>query len=152
MLYLGPKQKGGLYHLIPASDILNVAFVTKSRCCSISSNNLWHYRLGHMSLPMLRALQPNNSAITFSDSLPCGIILLTKNKKLTFPSNQHKSQHIFDLIHCDIWGTMSVSTLDGYRYFLIIVDDLSRSTWLYLMHSKSQTSKLIQSFFVMVNT
>ena len=34
--------------------------------------------------------------------------------------------------------------------FLTIVDDFSRSTWVYMMQHKSDTRLLLQSFFVMV--
>ncbi|XP_010480765.1 PREDICTED: uncharacterized protein LOC104759556 [Camelina sativa] len=30
----------------------------------------------------------------------------------------------FDLVHLDIWGPFSVESIEGYRYFLTIVDDL----------------------------
>ena len=43
-------------------------------------------------------------------------------------------------------------TIDGHKYFLTIVDDHSRSTWVYLMHSKSDTRPLLISFFNMVET
>lgn len=54
---------------------------------------------------------------------------------------------IFDLIHCDIWGPFYVSTLNGFKYFLTIVDDCSRCTWVYLMKLKSDTQSILQSFF-----
>ena len=49
-------------------------------------------------------------------------------------------------------GSLFVPTLDGHKYFLTIVDDHSRSTWVYLMHSKSDTRPLLISFFNMVET
>uniref|UniRef100_A0A2N9GYQ8 Reverse transcriptase Ty1/copia-type domain-containing protein n=1 Tax=Fagus sylvatica TaxID=28930 RepID=A0A2N9GYQ8_FAGSY len=52
----------------------------------------------------------------------------------------HKTSHTFDLIHCDIWGPYFLPTHDGFKYFLTIVDDCSRSTWVYLMSSKGATS------------
>jgi len=37
-------------------------------------------------------------------------------------------------------------------FFLTIVDDHSRFTWVYLMHNKSQTNSIIQSFFSYAET
>lgn len=85
----------------------------------------------------MKVLQSNNYAISFSNSLPCEICPLAKQKKIPFPSRQCKTQHIFELTYCDIWGSISISTIDNSRYFLTIVDDFSRATWLYLMHLKS---------------
>jgi len=38
------------------------------------------------------------------------------------------------------------------RYFLTIVDDMSRSTWVYLLKNKSDTQRSIESFYNLVNT
>ena len=89
----------------------------------------------------------SNKSIPFCDICP-----LAKQKRLPFPNAGQISANNFDLIHCDIWGPYSVPTLDGHKYFLTIVDDHSRSTWVYLMHSKSDTRPLLISFFNMVET
>ena len=56
------------------------------------------------------------------------------------------------MIHCDLRGPFSVQTHNGSVYFLTIVDDLSRFTWVYLLHSKSQTRSHIIQFFKMIET
>ena len=40
--------------------------------------------------------------------------------------------HCLDLVHMDVWGLFSVSTADAHKYFLTIVDDASRATWVFL--------------------
>jgi hypothetical protein len=60
--------------------------------------------------------------------------------------------HIFDLIHCDIWGFYFLPTHDGFKYFLTIVNECSHSTWIYLMTSKADTRPLLISFFTMIET
>lgn len=47
---------------------------------------------------------------------------------------------------------MAVSTINGSRYFLTIVDDFSRPTWIYLMYSESQAAHILQAFYAMINT
>lgn len=48
-------------------------------------------------------------------------------------------------------GQYSVPSLDGSQYFLTIVDDYSRMTWTtYLLHDKSQTRSIIQSFYHLI--
>ena len=58
----------------------------------------------------------------------------------------------FDLVHMDVWGPFSVPTSDGHRYFLTLVDDATRATWLFLMKAKSEVKALIVSFYNMVLT
>ena len=38
------------------------------------------------------------------------------------------------------------------KYFLTIVDDCTRSTWVYVMKCKSDTKPLLQSFYFMIKT
>ena len=49
-------------------------------------------------------------------------------------------------MHVDIWGPYSVPTHVGFKYFLSIVDDATRNTWVYLLKSKSDVRNLIVSF------
>ena len=75
---------------------------------------------------------------------------LAKQHKLPFPKSTSVSLACFDLIHADIWGPYSAPSLNGSKYFLTLVYDHSRCTWVYLMKSKSDASSLIQFFFQMI--
>ena len=77
---------------------------------------------------------------------------IAKFKRLPFPNSNHISEHAFDLIHCDVWGPFANATHDGFKYFLTIVDDATRSTWVYLMNSKTKTRPLLISFYKMIFT
>lgn len=58
----------------------------------------------------------------------------------------------FDLVHCDVWGPFHVASCSGFRYFLTIVDDLTRFTWVYLLRNKSDALQIVPTFFNMVDT
>lgn len=49
-------------------------------------------------------------------------------------------------------GACSLAAYDGSRYFLSIVDDLSWSTWIYMLKSKSDARPCLQSFSNLVET
>ena len=57
---------------------------------------------------------------------------------------------IIDLIHVDIWIPMSFPSASGHRYFLTIVDDHTRFTWIFFMKSKSETAALLKQFIILV--
>ena len=62
----------------------------------------------------------------------CIVCPLAKQKRLPFPFDNKRAFHSFDLFHMDVWGPFSIPTTAGHRYFLTIVDDASRATWVFL--------------------
>ena len=75
-----------------------------------------------------------------------------KQTREPFPLSDHKSVSIGDLIHCDIWGPYRVTSRDGFKYFLTIVDDFSRAVWVYLLKSKMEVCEYIENFIKLIFT
>nr|GEY72743.1 putative reverse transcriptase domain-containing protein [Tanacetum cinerariifolium] len=46
----------------------------------------------------------------------------------------------------DLCGPMRVQSVNGKRYVLVVVDDYSRYTWVFFLHSKDEAFKVIISF------
>ena len=82
----------------------------------------------------------------------CTICPLAKQKRLPFHSYNNLCTKPFALIHVDVWGPYSICTHDGFRFFLTIVDDTTRSIWVYLMKVKSDIKQLLISFYNMIFT
>lgn len=59
-----------------------------------------------------------------------------------------QSKTLFELIHCDIWGPFSTASSSGDYYFLTIVDDYTRCTWLYLIKTKPKMKMHLCFFMV----
>lgn len=49
-------------------------------------------------------------------------------------------------IHCDLWGPSPVLSSQGFRYYVIFVDNFSRFTWFYPLKLKSDFVSVFQSF------
>nr|GEV78376.1 hypothetical protein [Tanacetum cinerariifolium] len=64
----------------------------------------------------------------------------------------HKSKMAFDsnkplyLLHIDLCGPMRVESINGKRYVLVVVDDYSRYTLEFFLHSKDEASDVKISF------
>nr|GEX89408.1 retrovirus-related Pol polyprotein from transposon TNT 1-94 [Tanacetum cinerariifolium] len=64
----------------------------------------------------------------------------------------HKSKMAFAsnkplyLLHMDLYGLMRIESINEKRYVLVIVDDYSRYTWVFFLHSKDEASDVIISF------
>ena len=110
--------------------------------------------MGHPSSSRLHLINSIIPDVIFCDKeLPvCTVCPLAKQKRLPFPNENNICSSIFDLVHCDIWGPFSVPSINGFKYFLTIVDDCSRGTWVYLLKFKSDARTVIQSFFSFVET
>nr|GFC09729.1 retrovirus-related Pol polyprotein from transposon TNT 1-94 [Tanacetum cinerariifolium] len=64
----------------------------------------------------------------------------------------HKSKTAFAsnkqlyILHMDLCGPMRVESINGKRFVLVIIDDYSRYTWVFFLHSKDEGSDVIISF------
>lgn len=126
-------------------------YVSSFNVINKSSNTLlWHRRLGHVPLNKLRQLSLISSQcndFTFDSCITCS---QAKKTRLSFPKSQSSSHQSFDLIHIDVWGPYKHCTHDGFKYFLTIVDDFTRHTWLHLLANKSSAFSLIKAFVTLI--
>ena len=49
-----------------------------------------------------------------------------KNTKKKFPCIESKAKGILEIIHSNVCGPMSLSSLSGYAYYVSFIDDFSR--------------------------
>lgn len=75
---------------------------------------------------------------------------LAKQKCLPFTSLNNLSTSAFDLLHLDIWGPFHVPTIDGFKYFLTIVDDCTHVSWIYLLKDKGSVATVFPSFLTLL--
>jgi len=132
------REREGLYFLNQAK---------KGTCnhAKTSNPNLWHQRLGHP----LTKVSPLFLKVNSCSNEKCLICPLAKQTRLPFSSSSITTTSSFDLIHVDIWGGYKIPSILGARYFLTIVDDHTRCTWIYLRKHKSDTRDLLVNFINM---
>ena len=132
------KTKGSMYLLN-----LNVA-----ESCQISREEdqegwLWHHCLCHQNFCAMNELRrgelvrglPN---ISFSDRV-CRNCVAGKHSPRKFPSSSaYRATRRLELIHGDICGPIKPSTIEGRRYFLLLVDDFTRIMWVFFLKEKSE--------------
>ncbi|XP_010263164.1 PREDICTED: uncharacterized protein LOC104601508 [Nelumbo nucifera] len=82
----------------------------------------------------------------------CNTCILAKSHRTIYPLSMNKSRVPFALICSDVWGPSLVTTVSGFRWFVIFVDDCTRMTWLYLLKHKDEVLTVFQSFHMMVKT
>lgn len=109
----------------------------------VADNALWHAQFGHLSYSSLQ--QADKDGLV--DGLPtigaattlCQSCLRGKQTRLSFSQEAtHHASKLFELVHSDLCGPMSLESLNGASYMMLIIDDFSRYTWVYFLKSKDQ--------------
>lgn len=112
-------------------------------------------RLGHPHDQVLKYVFPNDRSILNKCTnlvQSCTHCLFGKIHSLPFPKSQFIATSPFELVHSDVWGTESVTSVIGFRYFVLFVDHFTRFTWLDLLKSKSKVFSKFLVFKAMVET
>ena len=109
----------------------------------------WHERFGHLHFEALKRL----GATEMVRGLPCldhveqfcDICVMTKQRRLPFPQRtSFRAKERLELVHGDLCGPVTPATPGGRRYFLLLVDDLSRYMWVLVLGSKGEAADAIR--------
>jgi hypothetical protein len=49
-----------------------------------------------------------------------------------------------ELLHIDLFGTIAYISIDESKYYLVIVDDYSRFTWVFFLQEKTKNPRYIK--------
>ena len=71
-----------------------------------------------------------------------------------FLLNKHDIQSTFmlQIVHSDVWGRALISSLFGYFYYVVFIDDYTRYTWFFLLKQKSKLFAVFKHFKNLVET
>lgn len=118
------------------------------------TTTLWHHRLGHTSDSVHKCITSQFPSIAYklNKQFPCDTCQFSKQRRLPYAISTSQSYKIFDILHADIWGPYSIASISGHKYFLTLVDDFSRFTWVILMKHKSETRGHIVNFLSYIET
>ncbi|EOY22757.1 Uncharacterized protein TCM_014834 [Theobroma cacao] len=81
---------------------------------------------------------------TTSSTSSCQYGKLTRR---SFPkASLNRAKHRLELVHSDVARPMSEPSLNGSKYFVIFIDDMSIMTWIYFIQHKSEVFSIFQKF------
>jgi hypothetical protein len=106
------QPTSALYHTTSSSDLCE----------------LWHRRMAHLhhgALRILREIVTRVLEFSTEHQELCKGCALGKYTKTAFLSSDNKAIGILDLIHSDVCGPMSSSSLSGCLYYVIFIDEFS---------------------------
>lgn len=114
---------------------------------------LWHARLGHPSLEILQQVFKGNDSVNMPKShLNYSSRQLNKSHKLPFSESFVTSNSTLELMYSDVWGPLPILLINGFHYYLIFVDHLTRYVWLFTLKFKSDVFDVFPKFCAQVES
>ena len=70
-----------------------------------------------------------------------------KQHRNVFPKEQaQRASKVLELVHVDLCGPMRNESVARNRYFMLIIDDFTRMTWVYFLRNKSEAFFCFKKF------
>nr|GEU80657.1 hypothetical protein [Tanacetum cinerariifolium] len=117
---------------------------------------LWHQRLSHLNFDYINLLLKKDILIglpklKYVKNQLCSFCELSKAKRSSFKLKAvQSSKGMLNLLHMDLCGPMRVTSINGKKYILVIMDDYPRYTWTLFLRSKDETSEVFKEFLTMI--
>lgn len=127
------NKTGTLYMTSSCRDTVAIANSTEN-------SSLWHCRLGHMSEKGMKMLHSRGRLpdLKSVEHNLCEGCVFGKQKRVSFVKTGREPKATkLELVHTDVWGPSTVTSLGGSNYYVTFIDDSSRKVWVYFLKNKS---------------
>jgi transposase InsO family protein len=111
---------------------------------------LLHRRLGHVPFESLSKLYPEYFKGMDKGTIMCDACEMAKHTRSTYPSIGLRSSEPFILIHSDVWGPCSITSVSGFKWFVTFIDCYTRMTWIYMLKHKNEVVRCFKDFHKLV--
>jgi transposase InsO family protein len=138
-----------------ATQIRHFNSQAKLDTCLIAKTNmgwLWHRQLAHVGMKNLHKLLKREhilglTNVHFKKDRVCSACQAGKQVGVHHPhKNIMTTDRPLELLHLDLFGPIAYISIGGSKYYLVIVDDYSRFTWVFFLQEKSQTQETLKRF------
>lgn len=141
------KKIGGLYwtQFKIQKPSVNLAVNMKE------SNELWHRRLGHLSMNSVHKMISSGTVKGVCRKLSadldfCDCCVKSKKTREPFTKTRPSTRRLLERVHTDVCGPFSTPTYDGYLYYVTFTDDFSHLTITYLIKKKSDVFETLKEY------
>ncbi|CAI7839446.1 unnamed protein product, partial [Closterium sp. NIES-53] len=138
-----PPHVGASTHVFASGQVIPPCL------CRLLSHQtlLWHHRLGHPSLPRLRGMHSRLLVsglprylppLPPSPAPPCLPCVEGRQRAAPHSSSFPPTSAPLHTLHMDVWGPARITGQGRECYFLLVVDEYTRYTTVFLLRSKGQ--------------
>ncbi|GJV91578.1 putative ribonuclease H-like domain-containing protein [Tanacetum coccineum] len=121
---------------------------------TVDESKIWHRRLGHVNFKNINKLVKGHLV----RGLPSKVFVNDHTCVACKKGKQHKAsckakldriiRKPIELLHMDLFGPVSVESINKKRYCLVVTDDFSRFSWVFFLASKDETSEILCNLII----
>ncbi|GKC30914.1 ribonuclease H-like domain-containing protein [Tanacetum coccineum] len=136
-----------LKNVVPSGDF--TCLIAKA---TIDESNLWHRRLGHINFKIMNKLVRGNLVRglplkLFENDHTCVACQKGKQHKASCKTKSVSSIcKSLQLLHMDLFGPVSVRSINRKSYCLVVTDDFIRFSWVFFLATNDVTPKILKNF------
>ncbi|GJX25995.1 putative ribonuclease H-like domain-containing protein [Tanacetum coccineum] len=137
-------------------DLKNVVPLGGLTClfakATLDESNLWHRRLGHINFKTMNKLVRGNlvrglPSKLFENDQTCVACQKGKQHKASCKTKTVSSIcKPLQLLHMDLFGPVSMKSINKKSYCLVVTDDFSRFSWVFFLATKDETPEILKNF------
>ncbi|KAI3715071.1 hypothetical protein L6452_22037 [Arctium lappa] len=142
-------RKGNLYRMNFTKHIRT----DSEKLCLVSLNSedvwLWHKKFSHLKFSSLDTLVKINlvkglPSLKFNKDHLCSACEMGKMKRSSHKTkSDNNCPRPLHMLHVDLCGPISVQSLSGKKYILVLIDEYSRYTWIEFIRAKSDVPDIL---------
>ena len=140
------KEKKVIATATRVGNLYYLEYCRKGQNLNVAKNNnemLWHRGYGHISEQNLKSLANSELVEHFRYNSTknigfCESCIGGKQHRTPFGASERQTCDLLELVHSDVCGKISESSIGGAQYFLTFTDDKSRYSWVYMLKTKDQ--------------
>ncbi|GJU60242.1 putative ribonuclease H-like domain-containing protein [Tanacetum coccineum] len=117
-------------------------------------SKLWHRRLGHVNFKNINKLVKGHlvrglPSKVFVNDLTCVACKKGKQHKASCKAKLDRIiRKPLELLHMDLFGPVSIESINKKRYCLVMTDDFSRFSWVFFLATKDETSEILYNLII----
>ena len=69
-----------------------------------------------------------------------------KQTRVHFKTKEHSSTKPLELVHIDLCGPTQRNELNGEKYFMLLIDDYTKMTWVFILNKNSEAFGCFKKF------
>ncbi|GJV73397.1 putative ribonuclease H-like domain-containing protein [Tanacetum coccineum] len=154
LVILRAPRKNDVYSL----DLKNIIPSGGVTCLVAKATNdevvLWHRRLGHVNLKNINKLVQGNlvrglPSKTFKIDHSCLACNKGKQHRASCKKIEERTvREPLELLHMDLFGPVSVESVNRKKYCLVVTDDCSKFSWVFFLAYKDETYDMLHDLIV----